>query len=82
MREAKLILDDGSQFCGWSFGYDADTTGEVVLNKSQQATLAQNLQGGGGNLKVTGVLQGRTLLMVVENELKSQGKGEIATWKS
>ena len=56
--------------------------GEVVLNKSQQATLAQNLQGGGGNLKVTGVLQGRTLLMVVENELKSQGKGEIATWKS
>ena len=56
--------------------------GEVVLNKSQQATLAQNLQNGGGNLKVTGVLQGRTLLMVVENELKSQGKGEIATWKS
>jgi hypothetical protein len=56
--------------------------GEVVLNKSQQATLAQNLQGGGGNLKVTGILQGRTLLMVVENELKSQGKGEIATWKS
>ena len=32
MREAKLILDDGSQFCGWSFGYDADTTGEVVFN--------------------------------------------------
>ena len=21
MREAKLILDDGSEFCGWSFGY-------------------------------------------------------------
>ena len=21
MKEAKLILDDGSQFCGWSFGY-------------------------------------------------------------
>ena len=32
MREAKLILDDGSQFCGWSFGYDAGTTGEVVFN--------------------------------------------------
>lgn len=32
MKEAKLILDDGSQFCGWSFGYDADTTGEVVFN--------------------------------------------------
>ena len=32
MKEAKLILDDGSQFCGWSFGYDANTTGEVVFN--------------------------------------------------
>ncbi|SEW01152.1 MULTISPECIES: glutamine-hydrolyzing carbamoyl-phosphate synthase small subunit [unclassified Prevotella] len=32
MREAKLILDDGSQFCGWSFGYEAGTTGEVVFN--------------------------------------------------
>lgn len=32
MREAKLILDDGSEFCGWSFGYDADTAGEVVFN--------------------------------------------------
>ena len=32
MKEAKLILDDGSQFCGWSFGYEADTAGEVVFN--------------------------------------------------
>lgn len=32
MREAKLILSDGSEFCGWSFGYDADTVGEVVFN--------------------------------------------------
>ena len=32
MRKAKLILDDGSEFCGWSFGYDKETTGEVVFN--------------------------------------------------
>lgn len=32
MREAKLILDDGSQFEGRSFGYDGNTTGEVVFN--------------------------------------------------
>jgi len=31
-REAKLILDDGTEFCGWSFGFEADTTGEVVFN--------------------------------------------------
>ncbi len=32
MREAKLILDDGSLFVGQSFGYDAPTAGEVVFN--------------------------------------------------
>ena len=38
MREAKLILEDGTVFCGWSFGYAGDgqspatTVGEVVFN--------------------------------------------------
>ena len=32
MRAAKLILEDGSVFCGWSFGYEHDTAGEVVFN--------------------------------------------------
>ena len=32
MREAKLILEDGTEFCGWSFGYDQGTVGEVVFN--------------------------------------------------
>jgi len=32
MKEAKLILDDGTEFCGWSFGYDANAVGEVVFN--------------------------------------------------
>ena len=32
MREARLILDDGSQFVGHSFGYEADAEGEVVFN--------------------------------------------------
>ena len=31
-REARLILDDGSVFCGWSFGADCGTAGEVVFN--------------------------------------------------
>ena len=31
-REAKLILSDGTVFCGWSFGFETDTTGEVVFN--------------------------------------------------
>lgn len=32
MREAKLILQNGTVFCGWSFGHEAETTGEVVFN--------------------------------------------------
>ena len=32
MGIARLILEDGSQFVGWSFGYNAPTTGEVVFN--------------------------------------------------
>ena len=31
-REAKLILSDGTVFCGWSFGFEAETAGEVVFN--------------------------------------------------
>ena len=32
MKIARLILEDGSQFVGWLFGYDTPTTGEVVFN--------------------------------------------------
>ena len=38
MRAAKLILEDGTEFCGWSFGYEGDmqhpaaAIGEVVFN--------------------------------------------------
>ena len=32
MKIARLILEDGSQFLGWSFGFDTNTVGEVVFN--------------------------------------------------
>ena len=32
MRQARLILEDGTTFFGWSFGYDGNTAGEVVFN--------------------------------------------------
>ena len=32
MKEARLILDDGTEFYGWSFGFEADAVGEVVFN--------------------------------------------------
>jgi carbamoyl-phosphate synthase small subunit len=30
--KAKLILEDGTEFCGFSFGYESNTNGEVVFN--------------------------------------------------
>ena len=32
MRAAKLILEDGTEFQGWSFGYEGNAVGEVVFN--------------------------------------------------
>ena len=32
LKHAQLILDDGSQFGGWSFGYERNVSGEVVFN--------------------------------------------------
>ena len=31
-QQARLILDDGTEFCGWSFGAETGTVGEVVFN--------------------------------------------------
>ena len=31
-KNAKLILEDGSEFSGLSFGYEGSTNGEVVFN--------------------------------------------------
>ena len=32
MIKATLILDDGTRFCGYSFGAHINTSGEVVFN--------------------------------------------------
>ena len=31
-RQARLILNDGTEFCGWAFGAAGNVTGEVVFN--------------------------------------------------
>ncbi len=32
MKQARLILDDGTEFLGWSFGTEKNVSGEVVFN--------------------------------------------------
>ena len=65
---------DGSQLVGLN-------AGELVLNKAQQATLAQNLQGNGdGGMRVVGEIQGEKIVLVANRYFKRTGQGEIVTW--
>ena len=55
--------------------------GEVILNKAQQSTLAQNLQGNdGGGMRVVGEIQGEKIVLVANRYFKRTGQGEIVTW--
>ena len=65
---------DGSQFVGLN-------AGELVLNRAQQANLAQSLEGNGGQtVRVVGKIAGKDLFICAENWAKSVGKGEFVTW--
>ena len=63
---------------GGSFGINA---GELVLNKAQQGSLAQSLQGNEGRtIRVVGKLSGKDLFICAENWSKSAGHVEFVTW--
>lgn len=65
---------DGSQMVGLN-------AGEVVLNASQQQTLAGRLQnGGGGGINVVGEIQGEKIVLVANRYFRRTGQGEIVTW--
>lgn len=56
--------------------------GELVLNRSQQSTLADHLQGNPlGDLHLTTELKGTNILISIERTLKSTGKGQLVTFK-
>ena len=57
-------------------------SGEVVLNRAQTASLASQLQGGGGQtVHVVGKLSGESLFLCAENWAKRTGRGEFVTWR-
>ena len=56
-------------------------SGELVLNKAQQGNLASTLRGGFSNIRFELVARGEQLRMVMNNNGKRTGKGELATWK-
>lgn len=54
--------------------------GELVLNKSQQSTLAAQLQGGGTqNLQLEAVVRGEDLRFIINSNGRRTGRGEIVT---
>ena len=56
--------------------------GEIVLNKAQQNTLAQNLQGsGGGGFQLVGRLAGEDIILSAERAGKRMGYGQLMFWK-
>ena len=67
-------LVDGSQLVGLN-------AGEIVLNASQQNTLAQNLQGGGGSARLSATVSGEQIVLAVNRYLRRSGQGELVTWK-
>ena len=70
----------GGMVDGGTGGFVGLNAGEVVLNAAQQNTLAQNLQGGGGNFRMTGEVSGEKIVLVANRYLKRTGQGEIVTW--
>ena len=53
-----------------------------MLNKAQQNALANELQGNGmQNMRLRTEVSGRNLIVVIENDLKARGKGQLATFK-
>lgn len=59
------------------------TSGELVLNKAQQGTLAAELQDSGINgLHIVGELEGEKIILVANRTFRRKGEGEIVTWKN
>ena len=55
--------------------------GELVLNKAQQNSLAQQLDGNGmGNINVIGKIRGTDIILSVDRTLQSSGRGQLLTW--
>ena len=70
-----------------NYGYDAVpsmlTSGELVLNRSQQNTLASALKenGGGGGGAQLARISGEQIYVAVNRYLSRAGKGELVTWR-
>lgn len=75
----------GNSYSGDNMMFGGDglyglNAGELILNRSQQNSIANLLEGNGiGNLNLHGVLQGENILISIDRTLQRQGR-ELAVW--
>ena len=68
----------GDNLYGSDFGINA---GELVLNKAQQGSLAQQLQDNGGGGFTPSHVSGEQIYIALNAYTRRSGKGEIVTWR-
>ena len=67
----------GMAYSGDNVGNVRLDSGELVLNRAQQSTLATQLEGGGmQNLRLSAVITGEQIRLVLNNNGRRTGKGE------
>ena len=71
----------GNSYSGDNVGPVMLDAGELILNRSQQATLANSMQSNnGGGMRVVGEIQGEKIVLVANRYFRRTGQGEIVTW--
>ena len=55
---------------------------ELILSRSQQNSIAQQLQGTAANIHMTASVKGEDIILSVNNTFKRKGKGELVTWRN
>lgn len=73
----------GTAYSGDNIGNVRLDSGELVLNKSQQANLASQLRDSHQQqpMRIVGVVKGENIALMLDNYGKASGRGELAFWK-
>ena len=71
----------GTAYSGDNVGNVRLSSGELVLNRSQQNNLANALEGGMKQIHIVGQLKGEDIVLMADRYGRRSGLGELAFWK-
>lgn len=81
MIEGNSYSGDNLTAMGPDGGLIGLNAGEVILNKAQQNSLADQLTGNGmGNIRVIGKIRGSDIILSADRALQESGRGQLLTW--